>query len=124
MEVIGTLKAKKDTRQATEKFRVREFIVTTDGDSEYPQHVSMQVTQDRCELLDQYKEGDQLKVNFNLKGREWTAPDGDIRYFNSIDAWRIEKIEGTPTENIMNDKIGAMPTTNATPNDDDDDLPF
>ena len=66
MDVIGFLKAKKDTRQATETFRVREFVVTIEADSQYPQHISMQVTQDRCDLLDQFNEGDQLKVNFNL----------------------------------------------------------
>ena len=67
-----------------------------------------------------------LKVNFNLKGREWTAPDGDIRYFNSIDAWRIEKIEGTPSNNgdIANN-INDMKTVNtSSTSNDDDDLPF
>jgi hypothetical protein len=125
MDVIGFLKAKKDTRQATETFRVREFVVTIEADSQYPQHISMQVTQDRCDLLDQFNEGDQLKVNFNLRGREWTAPDGDIRYFNSIDAWRIEKIADTPSG--QNDTgLEGMPTTTATSSndDDDDDLPF
>ena len=125
MEVIGFLKAKKDTRQATETFRVREFVVTIDADSQYPQHISMQVTQDRCDLLDQFNEGDQLKVNFNLRGREWTAPDGDIRYFNSIDAWRIEKIAATPTnpaEEISKAPQFDGPTSDD--GDDDDDLPF
>ena len=126
MDVIGFLKAKKDTRQATETFRVREFVVTIEADSQYPQHISMQVTQDRCDLLDQFNEGDQLKVNFNLRGREWTAPDGDIRYFNSIDAWRIEKIDGATAVNTMNDQIGGMTTTDATSSsaDEEDDLPF
>lgn len=126
MDVIGFLKAKKDTRQATETFRVREFVVTIEADSQYPQHISMQVTQDRCDLLDQFNEGDQLKVNFNLRGREWTAPDGDIRYFNSIDAWRIEKIDGATAVNTMNDQIGGMTTTDATSSnaEEEDDLPF
>lgn len=126
MDVIGFLKAKKDTRQATETFRVREFVVTIEADSQYPQHISMQVTQDRCDLLDQFNEGDQLKVNFNLRGREWTAPDGDIRYFNSIDAWRIEKIEGATAGNTINDQIGGMTTTDATSSnaEEEDDLPF
>lgn len=126
MDVIGFLKAKKDTRQATETFRVREFVVTIEADSQYPQHISMQVTQDRCDLLDQFNEGDQLKVNFNLRGREWTAPDGDIRYFNSIDAWRIEKVEGASPAVSMNDAIGGMKTTDATSSnaEEEDDLPF
>lgn len=126
MDVIGFLKAKKDTRQATETFRVREFVVTIEADSQYPQHISMQVTQDRCDLLDQFNEGDQLKVNFNLRGREWTAPDGDIRYFNSIDAWRIEKVEGASPAVSMNEAIGGMTTTDATSSnaEEEDDLPF
>ena len=52
----------------------------------------MQVVQDRCDLLESINIGDKIKVSFNLRGREWTNPNGEVRYFNTIDAWRVEKV--------------------------------
>lgn len=89
-ELIGTLKVKNDTQVVSEKFSKREFVITTDTSSNYPQFISLQLTQDRCSLLDQYNVGDELKVSFNLRGREWSGPQG-IRFFNSLEAWRIER---------------------------------
>jgi hypothetical protein len=89
-ELIGTLKVKSDTQMVSEKFSKREFVITTDTSSNYPQFISLQLTQDRCSLLDQFNVGDELKVSFNLRGREWSGPQG-IRYFNSLEAWRIER---------------------------------
>lgn len=113
MEVTGTLKAKFDTQVVSDRFSKREFVLTTEASTPYPQHISMQVTQDKCSILDQYKEGDELKVQFNLRGREWNGPQG-IKYFNTIDVWRIEKVGGT-TE--------ATPTFDVNPMGGED-LPF
>ena len=88
-ETVGVLKLKHDTVQVSDKFAKREFVVTTEVDSTYPQHVSMQLTQDKCGLLDKFSEGQEIKVSFNLRGREWNGPEG-LRYFNSLEAWRIE----------------------------------
>ena len=92
-EITGTLKAKFDTQVVSDKFKKREFVLTTEGNTPYPQFISMQVTQDRCDLLDKYNEGNELKVSFNLRGREWNGPQG-VKYFNTIEAWRIERING------------------------------
>ena len=68
MEVVGTLKAKFDTQKVSDRFQKREFVLTTEASTPYPQHVSFQVTQDKCNILDQFNDGEEIKVQFNLRG--------------------------------------------------------
>ncbi len=129
----GILKVKNDTVQVSEKFSKREFVVT-DNTSQYPQDVLFQLTQDKCALLDSIQINDQIVVSFNLRGREWTSPQGEVRYFNTLDAWRIEKAGaqnmggGIPSGGATAMNLGGgLPTTPAMPSTDaaeDDDLPF
>jgi hypothetical protein len=129
MEVTGTLKAKFDTQKVSDRFQKREFVLTTEANTPYPQHVSFQVTQDKCGLLDQFSPGEELRVQFNLRGREWNGPQG-IKYFNTLEAWRIERIQGSnnagQTQNTsQNTNPGNTSTPVFTANaDDNDDLPF
>ena len=88
--LTGILKVKKDTQKVTDSFQKREFVIT-DNSSQYPQHCLFQLVQDKCSLLDPVNEGEEITVSFNLRGREWTSPQGEVKYFNSLDAWRIEK---------------------------------
>lgn len=94
MQVTGQLKAKFDTQKVSDKFQKREFVLTTEAATPYPQYVSFQVTQDKVNLLDNFNEGDELMVDFNLRGREWNGPQG-IKYFNTLEAWRIVKTQGS-----------------------------
>jgi hypothetical protein len=88
-EIIGKLKVKGSTQVVSDKFSKRDLVLVTED--QYPQFISLQLTQDKCALLDQYNVGDDMKVSFNLRGREWTAPDGVVKYFNSLEAWRLER---------------------------------
>ncbi len=72
-------------------FRKREMVVTTD--EQYPQHIMIEFTQDKCDLLNNYRPGEPVKVSINLRGREWVNPQGETKYFNSIQGWRIEKLQ-------------------------------
>lgn len=126
MEVTGQLKLKFDTQKVSEKFQKREFVLSTDLSTPYPQHISFQVTQDKCSLLDQFNPGDEIKVQFNLRGREWNGPQG-VKYFNTLEAWRIEKVAGgtssnTTSNNSMQESTPA-PVFNSSISDNDD-LPF
>lgn len=94
MEVIGILKVKFDTQKVSDRFQKREFVLTTEEQTPYPQHCLFQLTQDKCSVLDSLNEGDEIKAHFNLRGREWNGPQG-IKYFNTLEAWRIEKIGST-----------------------------
>ncbi|MDX2174714.1 MAG: DUF3127 domain-containing protein [Bacteroidota bacterium] len=132
MEVVGTLKVKFDTQKVSDRFTKRDFVLTTEASTPYPQHISFQITQDKCALLDQFNEGEELKVQFNLRGREWNGPQG-IKYFNTLEAWRIERLQGSnnggQTTQNTNQASNNTINTNTSPvftanTDDNDDLPF
>jgi hypothetical protein len=89
MEVKGKIKFIGSTQQVSEKFSKREIVVTTD--EQFPQHISIEFNQDKCAVLDKYSIGDDVEVGINLKGREWTNPQGETKYFNSIQGWNIKK---------------------------------
>ena len=112
-----------DAKQVTERFRKREFVLTLEPDSRYPQFVQFQVTGDRCEQLDAFKEGDEVMVEFSLRGREWTSPQGDVKYFNSLDVWEIQARAGTGagTRAPADDE---PPLPDGPPPGFDDDVPF
>jgi single-strand DNA-binding protein len=89
MEVKGKIKFIGSTQQVSEKFSKREIVVSTD--EQYPQHISIEFNQDKCAILDKYNVGENVEVGINLRGREWTDPQGLIKYFNSIQGWNIKK---------------------------------
>jgi len=97
LQVKGKLKVKGSEQAISDRFRKREFVLTDDS-SQYPQHISFQLTQDKCALLDAFNIGDEMTVSFNLRGREWTSPKGEVKYFNSLEAWRIEKGASTASQ--------------------------
>ena len=127
MEVTGIIKVKYDTNVVSERFKKRDFVLTIEPGSPYPQHVSFQVVQDKVSMLDNFNVGDEVKVLFNLKGREWTSPQGEVKYFNTIDAWRIEKLgSGNSQQHSQHNSASGENTAPPvfTSNSADDDLPF
>lgn len=117
MQVSGTIKVINGEQQVSEKFRKREFVIT-DNSSQYPQHLLFQLTQDRCSLLDGASVGETITVHFNLRGREWKSPQNEIKYFNTLEAWKIDRNGSAPQ--------GAqeVPEYDSFPSRDKDDLPF
>ena len=133
-----------ETQQVTPTFRKREFVVEFSENPMYPQFILFQLVQDRCALIDGYNVGDMIDVSFNLRGRQWNSPSGETKFFNSLEAWRINPGQaqmGDPNQAQMgqpaaNPQAGAGPNTAATPQQtnqpavdvtqmgDDDDLPF
>jgi hypothetical protein len=91
MEVTGKLRAIFDTKQVSERFTKRELVLEL-ADGKYPQSVLFQLTGDRCAILDQFQVGDEVRLEFNLRGREWKSPQGEVKYFNSLDVWRMEGV--------------------------------
>ena len=89
MEVIGKIKVINPTQQVTESYKKRELVVTTS--EQYPQHILIEFGQDKCDLLNSYAIGDEVKVGINLRGREWVNPQGETKYFNSVQGWKISK---------------------------------
>lgn len=89
MEVTGRIKMIGMVQDVSPTFRKREVVVTTE--EQYPQHILIEFIQDKCDLLNQFQPGEMVRVGINLRGREWTNPQGETKYFNSIQGWRIEK---------------------------------
>ena len=98
-KIIGSIKVLGETKQFSAKFSKRDLVLT-DSESMYPQDILFQFSQDKCQILDMYKEGEIVEISFNLRGREWANPEsGEIKYFNTLDAWRIEKTQPNEVNN-------------------------
>ena len=122
----GTVKRLFDTwKSDTSEFYKREFVVTTA--EQYPSDVKFSALKEKSDQLSQIKEGDQVLVKFDVRGREYND-----RYYVDLNAWRVEKMGAeAPTGNEGGE---AQPTTAdippapafnpGTPAASDDDLPF
>jgi hypothetical protein len=125
MEVQGRIKMVGETQTfGGNGFRKREIVVTTD--EQYPQHIMVEFVQDKCDLLNSYKEGQQVKISINLRGREWVNPQGETKYFNSIQGWRIEALQQASSDASLPPvpPMDAFEPAGDLNEDDHDDLPF
>jgi len=121
-ELAGKLIEKFDVVQVSDTFRKREFVVEkteNQGGMEFTDHIKFQLTQDRCSILDSLNLQDEIRVNFNIRGRRWVKDD-KVSYFTNLEAWRIEKIAESPEE-----PPPPIPADeDAPPSAEFDDLPF
>lgn len=126
MEVVGKIKVLGETQTfGSNGFRKREVVITTD--EQYPQMLMVEFIQDKCDLLDSFAIGQDVKININLRGREWINPEGVAKYFNSIQGWRIEKLQtaGATPETPPVDNMNAFePADETKEKEESDDLPF
>lgn len=116
-EIEGKLIKKYDVESKSSSFQAREFVIEV-PDGNYPQFVKFQLVQDRCALIDPMNEGESIKVHFDLRGREWQG-----KYFTNLNAWKVEKANGTTSAPAAPAEAGSFPTANDEPAADDD-LPF
>jgi hypothetical protein len=127
-KLSGSVKVVNPTVQVNERFSKREFVLT-DTSSMYPQDIQFQLTQDKCSLLDGVNVNDTIEVSFNIRGREWINPQGEAKYFNSLEAWRIDRLTANaPMNQAPSSFATSTPVTGTTPelttSVADDDLPF
>ncbi len=90
MEIQGKILEISDSQQITQTFKKREFVVEYAENPQYPEFIKFELIQDKCSLMDGFKAGDAVNVSFNLKGRKWDDPKGGVKYFNSLQAWRVQ----------------------------------
>lgn len=125
MEVSGKIKMVGEAKNVgSGSFLKRELVVSTE--EQYPQHIIISFVQDKCDLLNNYKVGEAVKVSINLRGREWADPQGVIKYFNDIQGWRIERLASeAPSSQAPPMPVAEAfaPATNLN-EEDHDDLPF
>ena len=126
MEIEGKVKMVGETQTfGNNGFRKREIVLTTE--EQYPQHIMVEFVQDKTDLLNNFNVGQGVKISINLRGREWTNPQGEVKYFNSIQGWRIEALQ---SEKQPEAGMPPVPPAEAfAPADnlneeDHDDLPF
>ena len=124
MEIQGRIKMIDETRTyGSNGFRKREVVITTE--EQYPQDILVEFVQDKTNLLDAFQVGQQVRISINLRGREWVNPQGETKYFNSIQGWRIEKLDSAASGDMppMPPEDAFEPISNLE-EDDHDDLPF
>lgn len=126
MEVSGKIKWIDETRTyGSNGFRKREVVVTTE--EQYPQHILVEFIQDKCDLLDSFQLGQQVKIGINLRGREWVNPQGETKYFNSVQGWRIDALAAAAAPSGEMPPMPPASAFEAAPEQDnevEDDLPF
>ncbi len=123
MEVTGRIKVINPEQQVSATFKKRELVVTTD--EQYPQSIMVEFTQDKADLLTNYKVGELVKVSINLGGREWVNPQGETKYFNSIRGWRIERLQSeAPVQSPPMPAAEAFQAAPSYKEEEHDDLPF
>ena len=92
MEIQGRIKTIFATETVEQNgFQKRDLVISTDG--QYSQDIIIQFQQGKCVLLDNLKIGQIVKIHFNLQGREWTSPQGEVKYFNTVVGWKIEILQ-------------------------------
>lgn len=110
MNITGKIKLIGDTKTLGSGFRKRDFVIVTN--EQYPQNILVEMVQDKCDVLDRFNQGDNVKVAINIRGREWTSPQGEVKYFNSIQGWKIDS------------DVAEVTTADHLPDREEDDLPF
>lgn len=96
MDITGTIVEIFTEQVVSDKFKKREFVLKV-VDNGFEQEIKFQTIQDKTTILNFVKIGDEVKVLFNLGGRSWTNKEGKKDWFNSVTAWRIEKVGSANT---------------------------
>jgi hypothetical protein len=127
MEITGKIKKIDETKSyGTSGFRKREMVITTD--EQYPQMILVEFIQDKCDLLNNYSVGSDVKISINIRGREWVNPEGEAKYFNSIQGWRIENVQAAAADGSKEvppiEAVDAFEPADKISDSEPDDLPF
>ena len=120
MEIKGKVHEVSPTVQVTDSLKKRELILEYIENPQYPEYLKFEAIQDRCNLLDNTKVGDDVEVFFNLKGRPWTDKTGKKTYFNSLQLWKVNVLAGAGAS--ATPEYAPPADISSTP--DEDDLPF
>lgn len=125
MEIQGTIKMIDETKTyGNNGFRKREVVITTE--EQYPQHILVEFVQDKTDLVNNFKEGQVVKISINLRGREWINPQGETKYFNSVQGWRIALLQADENADNMPPvaPLEAFEPADDLNEEEHDDLPF
>lgn len=96
MKLQGKVKLVGQTEAVSDKFKKRDLVITTNDNPTYPQYITVQCTNDKCVMLDNLSVGTEVSLEINLRGREWKSPKGELKYFNTIECWKVDVIGSAP----------------------------
>ena len=119
MDITGKIILIGATQQVSDRFKKREFVIEVAENPQYPELIQFELKQDRVQLLDGYQAGQTVQVWFDIGGRKWAGPQGD-KYFVSLNAWRLQSVEGT--SNPIPDEPPPLTAAQEIPKDSD--IPF
>lgn len=122
-EITGKLIEKFEIQNVSDKFKKREFVIEyrDNPNLSFSELLKFQLTQERCNLVDSFTIGQEIKIFFNLKGRRWDK-DGVANYFTNLEAWKVEKTAGAePVSNANLPEVNSLPDM---AEDASNDLPF
>lgn len=125
MKIKGKLFRIFDTQNVSATYKKREFVLEVAENPAFPQMIKLELSQDRCSVLDKFQLGQIVECDINLRGRIWINPQGVETFFNTIEAWKINSTDQTsaPTQTSA-----PQPPENVKPqeftNPPSDDLPF
>ena|SRR5690606_31420362 len=123
MEIRGKVHEIGNVIQVTDSFKKRELVLAYSENPQFVEYITLQSVQDRVTIFDNLRIGQDISVDFNLKGRPWTNKDGQTTYFNTLVAWRITPLSTQPTQPAAHN-YGDLPAMNVPSDTEDDDLPF
>lgn len=106
--ITGKLKLIQDTQTFASGFQKREFVVTTD--ETYPQDIKLEFVKDKCSVLDSYQVGQEVTVDFNIRGSEYNG-----KYYVNLQAWKMASNQSAPVQSAPDETQSAPP---------DDEPPF
>lgn len=88
-EIKGKIILINDEEQVSASFVKRSFVVETQD--QYPQSIILELHQDKCDLVDPYKVGEEVTCSINIRGKAYTPPMGETKYFNTLTCWKIQR---------------------------------
>jgi hypothetical protein len=122
-DVTGKIYQINETQQITEKFSKREFVLELSNNPAYVEKVLFTLMKDKVDLIDGYKVGDTISIKYNLKGRDWTSPTGDVKFFNTLEAWSVSSSSpSSESSDASETKSDDLKTV--VDGESSDDLPF
>jgi len=124
MKITGKILVINDIQQVSDTFQKRSFVLTYTENPQYPEYITFELLQERCSLIDGFQVEQEVEVSFNLRGRKWTNPEGETKYFTSLQAWRIASLAKEGAQPIGQKDTVQQATEEGTSAVDGDDLPF
>jgi hypothetical protein len=124
MDITGKIIVLEDTVQVSEKFRKREFVIEYADNPQYPEYIKFEMVQDKCTILDNFAVDQEVQVFFDLRGRKWVDRQGQTKYFNSLQAWRLNPAGSAPQQQASPQVFAEDPTDYSGGVEEVDNIPF